>query len=74
LINTSNSKLNEDQKEFKARLKKGKSILVKEFSKQRIRKMKSGWSRLKLRIGFRKLKFYMVKNIYFKNLMEIKAY
>jgi len=35
LINTSNSKLNEDQKEFKARLKKGKSILVKEFSKQR---------------------------------------
>jgi superfamily I DNA and/or RNA helicase len=35
LINTSNSKLKEDQKEFKARLKKGKSILVKEFSKQR---------------------------------------
>lgn len=35
LINTSNSKLKEEQKEFKARLKKGKSILVKEFSKQR---------------------------------------
>jgi superfamily I DNA and/or RNA helicase len=35
LINTPNSKLKEDQKEFKARLKKGKSILVKEFSKQR---------------------------------------
>jgi len=35
LINTSNSKLKEDQKEFKARLKKGKSILVNEFSKQR---------------------------------------
>lgn len=35
LINTSNSKLKEDQKELKAKLKRGKSILVKEFSKQR---------------------------------------
>ena len=35
LINTSNSKLKEDQKDFKAKLKRGKSILVKEFSKQR---------------------------------------
>lgn len=35
LINTSNSKLKENQKELKAKLKKGKTILVKEFSKQR---------------------------------------
>jgi superfamily I DNA and/or RNA helicase len=35
LINTPNSKLKEEQKELKSRLKVGKSILVKEFSKQR---------------------------------------
>ena len=35
LINTSNVKLTEKQKELKSKLKKGKSILVKEFSKQR---------------------------------------
>ncbi len=35
LINTPNSKLKEEQKELKSKLKVGKSILVKEFSKQR---------------------------------------
>jgi superfamily I DNA and/or RNA helicase len=35
LINTPNSKLKEEQKELKSKLKIGKSILVKEFSKQR---------------------------------------
>jgi superfamily I DNA and/or RNA helicase len=35
LINTPNSKLKEEQKELKSKLKAGKSILVKEFSKQR---------------------------------------
>ena len=35
LLNTSSRKLSEDQKELKARLRKGKSILVKEFSKSR---------------------------------------
>ena len=35
LLNTSSRKLSDDQKELKARLRKGKSILVKEFSKSR---------------------------------------
>jgi hypothetical protein len=35
LINTPNLKLKEEQKELKSKLKIGKSILVKEFSKQR---------------------------------------
>lgn len=35
LINTSNSKLNSEQKALKEQLKKGKSILVKEFAKQK---------------------------------------
>lgn len=35
LINTPNNKLNDEQKELKSKLKRGKSILVKEFSKQR---------------------------------------
>jgi len=35
LINTSNAKLNSEQKVLKEQLKKGKSILVKEFAKQK---------------------------------------
>ena len=35
LLNTSSRKLSDDQKELKAQLRKGKSILVKEFSKSR---------------------------------------
>lgn len=35
LLNTSSRKLSDEQKELKARLRKGKSILVKEFSKSR---------------------------------------
>jgi AAA domain len=35
ILNTPARKLSEDQKQFKARLRKGKSILVKEFSKVR---------------------------------------